>query len=239
MKLYVVPIGSICNASCSFCITKFRKPGRKEFLNPYSLSKVLSKDFERIEITGGGEPTIHPEIEKIIDLCSQKTETQMYTNGYFIPENIEKLSFLCISRAHYKKSANQKIMKTNFDFDRIKNFKIPIKLSLLLHKSGINSERELLNYIKWAKDKAQKIVVRQMFSHENKKYKEYFKKEFVSAENILREEKFGKPKITIQGNKIFDIYGLEVEVESRSCSCDEGNPVLFSNGILYKGWGNL
>ncbi len=54
MKLYAIPVETACDASCEFCITKFRR-GFGDFLDPDAVEKSLEgKEFEKIEITGGG-----------------------------------------------------------------------------------------------------------------------------------------------------------------------------------------
>ena len=42
MKLYVLPVERICNASCRFCITNFRETSKKEFLDIRDLERVLA-----------------------------------------------------------------------------------------------------------------------------------------------------------------------------------------------------
>ncbi|MBI4451329.1 radical SAM protein, partial [Candidatus Woesearchaeota archaeon] len=82
MKLYVLPVETACNAACPFCITDYRQTARKELLDIGSLDAVLNKySFERIEITGGGEPLLHHDIGRIVEKCAASAQTHLYTNG--------------------------------------------------------------------------------------------------------------------------------------------------------------
>lgn len=171
MKLYVLPVETACNANCGFCITKVRKRTgilcEQEYLVVSSLESVLKKyNVHRIEITGGGEPTLHPEIDKIIDLCCDKTKTQMYTNGALASNvgNLERLSNLSVSRAHYSGFENQRIMGISYEIEELVK-RVPIKLSLMLCKQGIHDSSEFLSYLNWANSiGAKKVVVREMFN---------------------------------------------------------------------------
>lgn len=184
MKIYVVPVESKCNASCDFCITNVRKKSgvlcNEEFLNLFDLETSLKDSglacFEesvfrritKIEITGGGEPTLHPEIDKVIDICSKTAPTQMYTNGALANKvsNLEDLDYLCISRAHYLNSENQRIMGISYDINELMD-RLPfqVKLSLMLCKQGIHTKEQFKDYIYWAsKIGAEKVVVREMFN---------------------------------------------------------------------------
>ena len=237
MKLYVIPVETACNASCNFCITRFRKHAQKEILDLGDLKKALEKQIlEKIEITGGGEPMLHPEIEKVIDICSEKAKTQLYTNGFLAGtlHNSSKLEYLCISRMHQKEDENQRIMGISYDFSNILELDASIKLSLLLHKSGISDLPGLKDYLEWAAGRRniKKVVVRQLFSQD---YKGKLNSEFISTQKLCNDAHIKNYKI-INGNPAFNFKNLEVEFEYRSCSCEIQNPVLHADGKLYRGW---
>jgi len=241
MKMYVIPTELACNARCAFCITKFRKTADTQFLALSDLSDALKRfELEKIEITGGGEPTLHPDISEVIERCSDKTRTQMYTHGANLEGsgNLNRLETLCVSMAHYDEGENRRIMGVNPEFHVLRSLSVPIKFSLLIHKSGIHTREELLKYL----DKSvslgfvRKVVVRQMFEQD---YQGRLNGEFVSSEKLFRQ--LGVPNVfsstlTAQGNSVFDYQGLEVEVEYRSCACEMDNPVLHADGSIHRGW---
>ena len=237
MKLYVLPVERVCPASCPWCITDFREPiVKEEYLSVGKLKNALAgTEYEKIEITGGGEPTLHPRICEIIGFCSDAARTQMYTCGANLRKvsNLSRLSSLCVSVAHYDEIRNHQIMGVNPDFDFLKSLNSRIKFSLLLHKSGISKKEEVLRYIEWAKDYADSVVIRQLFEHD---YKNKLIDEFVSSESLFLGGSIGEYKTTPQGNPVFSVDDLEVEVEYRSCACEMNNPVLHADGRLYRGW---
>jgi molybdenum cofactor biosynthesis enzyme MoaA len=206
-------------------------------MDPNALEAVLATNrFEKIEITGGGEPSLHQDVEKIVRICADHCPTQIYTNGNYTPLASELL--ICLSRAHYNDENNETIMGVNYDIAKYSNPK-NLKLSLMLHQSGISNTAEVLKYLKWAKKYASKVVVRQLFEYEGARYAKYYASEYVSSIQIAEElAKSYKPKI-VEGNYFFDIDGLEVEFECRACACEDTNPVFGADNRLVNGWSEL
>ena len=82
-KIYV-EITNNCNLKCDFCIKNSRK---REYLNIEKFEKMLKKiekhtNYLYFHILG--EPLMHPEINKFIDIASNKFKVNITTNGYFI-----------------------------------------------------------------------------------------------------------------------------------------------------------
>ena len=68
MQMYLL-LTETCNLNCGFCIR-----GRKRensYLNLNDLKKVIkSNDFSKYHLMlTGGEPSLHPDLPEIIDLC--------------------------------------------------------------------------------------------------------------------------------------------------------------------------
>lgn len=231
MKLYVVPVEKICNAHCDFCITKVRiKTGvlcDKDYLNVSCLEDCLNRrDIHRIEITGGGEPTLHPDIDKIIDICTSKAKTQMYTNGAlaFRVKKLEKLSNLSISRAHHLDSENERIMGISYEvLPLIK--RVPIKLSLMLCKQGVSDVANFRDYLDWASSLGiKKVVVREMFNLDYGGNNE----QYVSIVDFFN--KLGVKQYNFSGrNPIYGRDNLEIEFEFPEMT-------LHADGIIRRGW---
>lgn len=231
MKLYVLPVEKICNANCEFCITKVRKKSgilcKEDYLHISDLEKNLKKlEVHKIEITGGGEPTLHPQIDRVIDLCTAKAPTQMYTNGALAlgVKNLEKLSNLSISRAHYSKIENKKIMGIEYEIEPLIG-RVPIKLSLMLFKQGIHEPKEFRNYLDWANSlNVKKVVVREMFNldygHKNLHYVSTV--DFFSSLKVRDYNFSGR-------NPIYKINNLEVEFEFPEMT-------LHADGKIRRGW---
>jgi organic radical activating enzyme len=236
MKLYVLPVERYCNGSCKFCITNVREKSEEEYLKKEALEAVLHHGvFESIEITGGGEPSLHKQIDDIITICSKHARTQLYTNGSLLRSlsNLELLECLCLSVAHHDAEKNKQIMGITADLNYAKLLNVPKKFSLLLHKSGISTPEAVFAYLDFAKAYAKKVVVRQMFEQE---YPEGLKSEFVLSQEVFDGLHIRTYNLNGQGNPFFSYEGMEVEFELRSCACEVHNPVLHADGLLYKGW---
>ena len=234
-KLYILPVESVCNATCPYCVNQFRNLGNSS-LSFGELEKCLDEigKLDAIEISGGGEPTLHPEVEKIIDLCAKKTRTQMYTNGELAhtlsEDTLRKLNPLCISRAHYSSTSNEKIMGIKYS-DDIFSRGLNIKLSTVLFGDGINSPEEVERYIEWARGRASKIVFRPLFSDVNYSFR--IKEKIVSLDSFAKHFGFSIDK---GKNPQIILNGVSVEFEVRSCSCENTNPILHADGKLNYIW---
>nr|NQU92149.1 radical SAM protein [Bacteroidota bacterium] len=243
MKLYIIPIQNACNAKCLFCITKHKKEtcfGEK--LDLGSLNRINGLAIEKIEITGGGEPLLHTDIVKIMEIAAKKAPTQLYTNGLLISrlksEILRRLSCLCLSRAHHDNSVNKKIMGIEYDSLLIKKVsrQVPVKLSLVLCRSGIRSSGQLLDYIRWGEKElnAKKIVVRQMFDYD---YPASVASEFVAVGGLFDELKQKHKLVSfVNENPVLIVDGVSVEFEQQTCACQMNNLVLRPNGVVYRGW---
>jgi len=225
MKIYLIPVESACNGKCNFCITKFRKRINSEFIDLSKLKELDKfKNIQKIEITGGGEPSFHPKIDEIINFCSKKWVTSIYTNGSFSPDKNSKIE-ICVSRIHYDNKINEQIMGVKYDFDKYNGFKV--KLSLMLHKEGINSIDELEKYLFWAKEKGvKKVVIRKIAYNNTWKSYQTSKKYNIDIDDSCIQ-------------KIEEKYGDFVEFDLESCNAYNPNLLMRSNGKFYLDWDSL
>lgn len=90
-KIYI-EITNICNLSCEFCPQTKRTP---EFMKIDTFSKILDQikpftDYIYLHIKG--EPLLHPEIDKFLDLSHEKGfKVNLTTNGTLIKQAENKL----------------------------------------------------------------------------------------------------------------------------------------------------
>lgn len=245
VKLYVIPVESYCNAKCFFCVTKLRHQAKfGQFMSLSDLDKIKGLSPQKIEITGGGDPSLHPQISEIIISLSQLAPTQMYTNGLILKKisqsSLQSLTKLCISRAHYDFSTNTRLMgvgiRNNEYLQEISQI-THLKMSALLCQSGLNSQPDIDKYIQWALSLgAKEIVFRKMF---DLIYPSKYKNEpDVNMQKIILDIK-NNYKITLETSEKINFigHGLPIELELRSCACELSNPILRPNGKLYIGWG--
>lgn len=92
MKKIYVEITNICNLSCSFCTKTTRKP---EFMTFETFDKILEqiKEYTKfIYFHVKGEPLLHPQLDKFLDLCHHKGfKVNITTNGTLINDVKNKL----------------------------------------------------------------------------------------------------------------------------------------------------
>lgn len=91
-KKFYVEITNVCNLSCDFCPKTKRAA---EFMKIETFNNILEqiKPFsDYIYFHVKGEPLLHPEIDKFLDLSYQKGfMVNITTNGTLIKESTEKI----------------------------------------------------------------------------------------------------------------------------------------------------
>lgn len=90
-KIYI-EITNICNLSCSFCSIDHRK---KETISLEQMEEILRKinDYtDYIYLHVKGEPLLHPELGKILNLCQKyKKQVNITTNGTLLKDKQQEL----------------------------------------------------------------------------------------------------------------------------------------------------
>jgi len=83
IKYFYLEITSFCNLNCSYCIEKSTKP--KKHMDSMVWKETLDKIGEldsKTVILSGGEPSLHPNLEDIINYAfSKKIAVVLKTNG--------------------------------------------------------------------------------------------------------------------------------------------------------------
>lgn len=111
-----------CNFCCSYCYNKTLKNQTDKDFDIKILPKLLErKDFIDHVIISGGEPTIDPQFEHMVDRLKENGFTiGVHTNGSnpdIIKRNIDKISFFGVDI----KTSNEKYNAiTNISFDTSK-----------------------------------------------------------------------------------------------------------------------
>jgi len=93
-----------CNLNCSFCSCSDREKGQKLSIDriAFLISDMASLGTNAVTITGGGEPTLYPDIDRVISMCNAKRiRVGLVTNGITLknvhPQAIDSLSWCRIS----------------------------------------------------------------------------------------------------------------------------------------------
>lgn len=180
-KCYIIPVQNTCNCDCTFCISKSRNYDKKdEFLkvdNKFieNIRLLKRRNIKRFEITGGGEPLIHPDIELIVSIIKRiipDSYIKIYTNG-FILKTIEGIDEVNLSLVSNNDEINNTFMnpKNNITFNqRIMYFRenyplSKLRLSIPLIKGGIDNIEKLDALIKNTTQIIDEYVVRTLYPH--------------------------------------------------------------------------
>lgn len=224
-KCYVIPVKKACNSNCKFCISKVRDYNNGcEYLNvdDYFVKQIellKRRNIKKFEITGGGEPCLHKEIDKIVNIIKRiipESYIKLYTNGNLL-KYIGEISEVNISVAHYNDIINSSIMhpKKPIPLDiKLKFFRAQypsakIRLSIPIMKCGIKSSSELDKMIEKTQKYVDEYVVRTLYPGSPTYEEDYVDFEYNNKDVIFERE-----------NSVINFDGL----------------ILWSNGKFYKDW---
>lgn len=224
-KCYIIPVEKLCNADCTICISKSRNYNcGHEMLEVNDnfcekLQLLARRGIKKFEITGGGEPFLNPNLDKVIELIKyfiKDAYVKVYSNGNIL-KNVGSIDELCISVFHYDDILNNSFMRVKnpvpliekLKFFRDINPNMKLRLSVPLHKGATDSECELDKLIDLTKDYVDEYVVRTLYPGCNDYEKGYVDFDY-SRENVVFER----------------LNGLD----------DFDGVLLWSDGELYTDW---
>lgn len=223
-KVYVILTKNNCNANCKFCITNTRDYGdRPQFLKADESFENTLKNLQKIgvqkfELTGGGEPLLNVDYQKIIDTIRKyfkNSYIKFYTNGYkCLPiKNIDELNISAVGldtnqTNHIICSPSYKPLQKILEFYKNENYKK--RISLLAVKCAIDSEQKMAEFV----DKTQKYV----------------------DEYVVRTTYIGTPFYQ-ELHTDFEYTHPKVVWEKDMCACQSNDTaILFTDNILYSDW---
>ncbi len=137
-----------CNASCSYCFLNKDSRASKEMSldDAEKLFKWLSeRDVENMSLIGG-EPTIHPEFNKITEIIGKNgIKASIPTNGLFGEDKREAFLQgvytrvgLHINDVYFYEEDRFKLLRKNFEF--LAETGIEIELRYVVHSAKIDTE---------------------------------------------------------------------------------------------------
>jgi len=94
-------ITNLCNHNCRYC--EYRQENKKKTIMPTervlkNISEVSKLGVKAIDFCGGGEPTLHPDLEKILNYCyKKKIVTGLFTNLAFKNDSLLQTIAQCCS----------------------------------------------------------------------------------------------------------------------------------------------
>ena len=157
-KVYI-EITNVCNLSCSFCPKTKRKPGFMSSQNFKDILEQIADYTEHIYLHILGEPLLHPELSKLLELSAHyKLKVNLTTNGTLITEKkdilltapaLRQINFSLHSfEANSNKTSMNEYINEILDFVNEARTKTPMFLSLRLWNrdnvtSGLSGDNEM------------------------------------------------------------------------------------------------
>lgn len=91
-KRIYIEITNVCNLDCTFCPKNSRTPKFMKIEEFENILKSIKGYSDYLYFHVLGEPLLHPEIDKFLDLCHQYNyKVNITTNGFLIKENGYKI----------------------------------------------------------------------------------------------------------------------------------------------------
>lgn len=237
-KAYILPVAKVCNAACVFCATDIYDPATPQEMMkldelPAALALLASAGVCRFEITGGGEPTLHPGIADIIAQVRESSNghIKLYSNAARLPRG-EMIDELNISRCAVDPIKNQQLMQIrprsmpldeNIERARALGYK-RIRLSVPILKGGVESLSDALDFVDVAASLVEGVVFRPLYPATPNRDRYDLDHldtvgwlEALSSSSVVRES------------------GLDVEVDVEGCF-RASQLILASDLGLYRDW---
>jgi len=153
-----------CNAKCSWCIEK-KGWHPEEVADWKTICDAAIKTGRKNIILLGGEPTLHPDIDKIVLYLREAGRNPwITTNGALLSEawvtkNLLPIEGVNISIHHYNLDRNEEIVGIRLDeralrsaIAVIRGMGKKVRLNCNCIETYIDSEEELHRYVAWAKE---------------------------------------------------------------------------------------
>lgn len=221
--LYVHPTRIKCNKACSFCISKQQinvddsYPEFLDFIPPTTLGPIISSTtIHKIEITGGGEPTLNPNLPYIISALKPANKTiKLYTNGILLV----KLPKFVIDTITISRSINE-LGSNNIDdfecFAFYRNFCQNLRLRIYIDPYDFSKNTRISNLAKCIiNDKADQIVLGLDFYL---KYNDH-------ARNMMNDIR----------DRFMTEFDVPIKIDFGDKVCPD-YPLLYTDGLIHSDW---
>ncbi|MBC1623818.1 radical SAM protein [Listeria welshimeri] len=147
-----------CNANCGFCSYKMRKR-KKEQISSDKLQELLKSlvklQVKSVYLSGGGEPTLHPDIEYVIKFLHKKNiKVALITNGMneeIIKRAASYCEYILINIPDHKKMECKKMMGIE-NIDKIKLLPRELENKCLLGARIVLTDKNTSSFEESAKE---------------------------------------------------------------------------------------
>ena len=239
-----------CNGKCSWCIERngFRPENR---VSTMDLFDAIAQTGKKNIILLGGEPTLYHELDYLVWLLVENNlNVYITTNGSnltpdFVDYNLQGIYGINISIHHYDPKKNKKITGIDIpdlkgSIDRLKFQGATVRFNCNLIKGHIDSEKEILKYIDFAKEMGADSVRFAELKIDEENFVDSCK--IMNGKFGLNDDPFVKGcqiNTTINGMDINfrQMCGLQTSKRAMPESPEQcEKQVLYYDGKVYNGW---
>ncbi len=220
-----------CNLRCFYCHNEGEEQGlQNTSLRLIEIKRLLDTASElgmyKVKYSGG-EPLLHPEIEKIIEYSSGLMEdVSLTTNGVLLERNAKKLRDAGLDRVNvsldvidpetYEKITGEpKLFKVKKGIERANEVGLfPVKINMLLME-GLN-ENSVEDMIEFASETGSILQIIEMTSNEEEIDREIYRDYHISLEELaskLEKSSVRTKTRRMHARKKYFLEDPEVEVE--------------------------
>lgn len=155
-----INLTSQCNGRCSWCVEK-RGYKPAEHADWYTIASMAIKSGKGHIILLGGEPTLYPDIARLIqELVKHDKKVYITTNGSmlyqgYIEKNLKNVSGVNISIHHYDLDKNKEITGINLTnlrgaIVKLQSMGASVRLNCNCIKGYIDNYTKMSDYVNWA-----------------------------------------------------------------------------------------
>lgn len=249
-----VYLTSECNGRCAWCIEKGGyKP--EESVHWLDLVNAISRTGRKYISLLGGEPTLYPDLELLINTLNFRgLKVYLTTNGSlltakFVKRYLYGLTGINISIHHFDLERNEQITGVNVNYKTLKQavrmlqsmgVGITVRFNCNVIKGEIDTLEKLGNYITWAHDMGVNSVRFAELKDDGKNFVSLYK--LCGGSYNLNEDPyvFGcHQETTILGMPVSfrQMCGLQTPCRCKPFNPQQIiNPVMYYDGKLYNGW---
>lgn len=233
-----ISVTSSCNQRCTFCFNEGLKMNNKSLTCEQLelILKAIRPHIRNIRLTGG-EPLIHKNIDRIIELCCGYAPTSITTNGVFISDHIaflKKLDSISISMHAFDPDTFTKITNTpaeNLDkvIEAIKQLQkkdyANIKINTALTNSSIKNIDRAIQFVTENNLPSLSILSLLVFNEKDKK-------EFVSPSVIQAKLDKRYPSEIITGSRKRYFVNKKTTIDVVWQYCILGSEICKKDGFI-------
>lgn len=221
MTLYFHPVKSLCNNNCNFCITKqqlnvYNKYPEFVDCRDIDIDEIFrNKNTSCIEVTGGGEPTIHPKICSLLNMLkSTNKKIKLYTNGLNLITKLPHIDVITIS--------------TNIETLWLSEEREILKKAINAYKDKCSTLRVRVYY---PYDSLDVLIFKRFIDTYNAEKSTYY----LVNQWILGKDFNNKNSLKEEFENIKNMFPFSIKLDDNEKNC-LSYPLLYTDGKIHENW---